>query len=50
MFCLRGKALYRNTDSKVHETNVGPTWGRQHPGEPHVGPMNFLIWEIFNLI
>ena len=30
-------------DSKVHEANMGPIWGRQDPGEPHVGPMNFVI-------
>ena len=24
---------------------MGPTWGRQDPGGPHVGPMNFAIWE-----
>ena len=27
---------------------MGPTWGqpegRQDPGGPHVGPMNFAIW------
>ena len=27
-------------DSKVHEAYMGPTWGRQDPGGPHVGPMN----------
>ena len=21
-----------------------PTWGRQDPGVPHVGPMNLAIW------
>ena len=31
-------------DSKVHGANVGPIWGRQVPGGPHVGPMNFAIW------
>ena len=31
-------------DSKVHGTNTGPTWGRQDPGGPHVGPMNLAIW------
>ena len=31
-------------DSKVHGTNMGPIWGRQSPGGPHVGPMNFAIW------
>ena len=25
-------------DSKIHGANVGPTWGRQAPGGPHVGP------------
>ena len=27
-------------DSKVHGAYMGPTWGRQDPGGPHVGPMN----------
>ena len=31
--------------SKVHGANMGSTWGRQDPGGPHVGPMNFAIWE-----
>ena len=30
--------------SKVHGANMGPFWGRQDPGGPHVGPMNFAIW------
>ena len=30
-------------DSKVHGPNMGPIWGQQDPGEPHVGPMNFTI-------
>ena len=34
-----------NPDSKVHGANMGPIWGRQGPGGPHVGPMNFAIWE-----
>ena len=21
-----------------------PIWGRQDPGGPHIGPMNFAIW------
>ena len=33
-------------DSKVHEAYVGPTWGRQDPGGPHVGPMNLVIREV----
>ena len=30
-------------DSKVHGANMGPNWGRQDQGGPHVGPMNFAI-------
>ena len=33
-------------DSKVHGVSMGPIWGRQDPGEPHVGPMNFAIWDM----
>ena len=31
-------------DSTVHGANMGPIWGRQDPGGPHVGPMNLAIW------
>ena len=31
-------------DNKVHGANMGPIWGRQEPGGPHVGPMNLAIW------
>ena len=30
-------------DSKIHGTNMGAIWGRQDPGGPHVGPINFAI-------
>ena len=33
-------------DSEVHGANMGPIWGRQDPGGPHVGPMNFAICDI----
>ena len=33
-------------DSKVNGVNVRRTWGRQDPGGPHVGHMNFAIWDI----
>ena len=33
-------------DSKVCGANMGPTWGRQDPGESYVGPMNFAIWPV----
>ena len=32
-------------DSKVHGANMGPIWGRKDPGGPHVGSMNFGIWD-----
>ena len=28
-------------DSMVYGANIGPIWGRQDPGGPHVDPMNF---------
>ena len=31
-------------DSMFHGANMGPIWGRQDPGGPHVGPMIFAIW------
>ena len=34
-----------NPDSKVHGANMGPIWGRQDPGGPHVGSTNLAIWE-----
>ena len=30
-------------DSKVYGANMGPIWGLQEPGGPHVGPMNFAV-------
>ena len=33
-------------DSKVHEANMGPIWGRQDPGGPHVGHRNLAIWAV----
>ena len=52
--CLRervpGMPLVENhmSDSKVHGANIGPIWGRQDPGGPHVGPMNFAIWDVMD--
>ena len=34
-------------DSKVRGANMGPIRGQQDPGGPHVGPMNFVIWDTF---
>ena len=39
---IRGKKV--SPDSKVHEANMGPIWGQQDPGGPHVGHMNLAIW------
>ena len=35
-------------DSKVHGANMGPIWGRQDPGGPHVGLMNFAVCVTFH--
>ena len=32
-------------DSNVYGAYIGPTWGQQDPGGPHVGPMNLVIWD-----
>ena len=37
--------IQQNLGSKVHGANLGPNWGRQGPGGPYVGPMNFAICE-----
>ena len=37
-------------DSKVHGAHLGPIWGRQDPGGPYVGPMNFAIWVVGSII
>ena len=31
-------------DSKVHAANMGPTWGQQDPGGPHMGHVNLASW------
>ena len=33
-------------DSKVHGANMGPIWGRQDPGGPHIGPMDSAMWGV----
>ena len=37
-------------ESKVHGAYMGPTWGRQDPGGPHVGPMNLAIRDVILLL
>ena len=43
---LQRPPTHRLPDSKVPGANMGPIWGRQDPGGPHVGPMNFAIWAV----
>ena len=38
--------VHNSPDGKVNGANMGPIWGRQDPGGPHVGPMTFAIWVI----
>ena len=33
-------------DRKVHGASMGPIWDRQDPGGPHVGPINFALWDV----
>ena len=44
--CINFSAQAKDPDSKVHGANVGPIWGRQDPGGPHVGPTNLAIWKV----
>ena len=37
-----GMMVSSSGDSKVHGDNMGPNWGRQDPGGPHVGPWTLL--------
>ena len=39
--CGWNKRQSHYPDSTVHGANMGPIWGRQDQGGPHVGPMNF---------
>ena len=41
-----GTMGYYYPDSKVHGSNMGLILGRQDPGWPNVGPMNFVIWVL----
>ena len=45
----QGISTQTSLDSKVHGANMGPTWGRQDPGGPHVGQVNLAIWDLFLL-
>ena len=45
LICIPAESL---PDSKVHGANMGSITGRQDPGGPHVGPMNFTILAASN--
>ena len=43
--CKYGVVIFiRYRDNKVYGANMGLIWGRQDPGGPRVGPINFAIW------
>ena len=46
--CIALDGYHDFPDSKAHGANMGPIWGRQDPGGPHIGPMNFAIWVMLN--
>ena len=40
------KNQYDYRDNKVHGANMGPIWGWQDPGGPHVGHVNLALWVL----
>ena len=36
-------------NDEVRGANMGPIWGRQDPGWPLAGPMNFAIWDAHHI-
>ena len=43
-----GQRLHSSPESKVHGANMGPTWVLSALVGPHVGPVNFAIWIVWN--
>ena len=37
----------RDTKPSLLAMFMGPSWGRQDPGVPHVGPMDLAIWDVY---
>ena len=56
LFCFVGKVMacvsqeLVHSDSKVHGANMGPNWVLSAPDGPHVGPMNFAIWDMYTAV
>ena len=48
--CVIRYSVHDSPDSKVHGANVGPAWGRQVSGGPHVGHVNLAIWIILEIV
>ena len=50
--CSGNKALresaYNVPDRQINVVNMGPIWGQQDPGGPHVGPTNLAIWVMIS--
>ena len=46
MWEIKQELIGTNPDNKIHGANMGPTWGQQDPGGPHVGHVNRVIWEV----
>ena len=44
MIILHKAVVTSFPDLKIHGAYMGPIWGWQDPGGPHVDPMNFAIW------
>ena len=49
-YCVVRYSVHDSPDSKVHGANVGPAWGRQGQGGPHVGHVNLAIWIILEIV
>ena len=47
--CLMAKYTYVSMYTLIARSMMGPIWGRQDPGGPHVGPMNMAIWAILTI-
>ena len=43
-YCVADATWQPYPNSKIRGAKMGPIWGRQDPGGPHVGPTNFAIW------
>ena len=40
---MESELVITDPDSKNHGAYMGPTWGRQDPSGPHVGPKSLAI-------